>query len=55
MGYSAPVSENHSTWYIVFNRSTIAFFTIDWISEGLKSLLFTEEAFATQNFPSEGI
>ena len=55
IGYSAPVSGNHSTWYIIFSRSTIAFFTMDWISDGLNSLLFTEEAFATQNFPSTGI
>jgi hypothetical protein len=28
---------------------------MDWISEGLNSLLLIEEAFATQNFPSSGI
>ena len=55
MGYSAPVSGNHSTWYTVLSRSTIAFFTIDWMSEGLNSLVFTEDALVTQNFPSEGI
>ena len=54
-GYSAPVSGNHSVWYFCFRRSTMAFFTTDWISEGLNSLLLMEDAFAAQNFPSSGI
>ena len=32
----------------------MAFFMIDWISEGLNSLLLIEAAFATQNFASCG-
>ena len=39
-GYSGPDSGNHSIWYFPFIRSTIAFFTIDCISEGLN--IFTE-------------
>ena len=53
-GYSAPSSGNQLIWYRAFKRSTTAFFTIDWISEGLNSLLFTDAAFATQNFASAG-
>ena len=33
----------------------MAFFTIDCMSDGLKSLLFTLEAFLTQNLPLSGI
>ncbi len=54
-GYGAPSSGNHSLWYCCFNRSTIAFFAIDWISDGLNSLLLMEDAFLTQNLPFSGI
>ena len=33
----------------------MAFFMMDWISDGLNSLLLMEDALATQNFPSRGI
>ena len=33
----------------------MAFFMMDWISDGLNSLLLMDVAFATQNFPSSGI
>ena len=36
-------------------RSTIAFFMMDWISDGENNLLFTLAALATQNLPSTGI
>ena len=55
IGNSAPSSSNQSLWYTCFIRSTIAFFIIDCISEGLNNLLFIEVAFATQNFPFNGI
>ena len=55
MGKLSPVSSNLLTWYMSDNLSTMAFFIIDWISEGLKSLLFTLLAFLTQNLPSFGI
>ena len=32
----------------------MAFFMMDWMSDGLKSLLLMEDAFATQNFASFG-
>ena len=54
-GKLAPSSGNQLTLYFFFRRSTIAFFIIDWISDGLKSLLLIEVAFATQNLPSSGI
>ena len=55
IGKLAPSSSNQDTPYTPFRRSTMAFFIMDWISDGLKSLLFTELALATQNFPSFGI
>ena len=55
IGKLAPSSSNQDTPYTPFRRSTMAFFIMDWISDGLKSLLFTELALATQNFPSLGI
>ena len=55
IGKLAPSSSNQDTPYTPFRRSTIAFFIIDWISDGLKSLLLTEFAFATQNLPSFGM
>ena len=45
-GYCAPHSGNQLTLYFCFRRSTIAFFIIDWISDGLNSLLLMEAAFA---------
>ena len=54
-GYAAPSSANHSTWYFCCILLTIAFFITDWISDGLNNLLFTDAAFATQNFPFSGI
>ena len=48
-GKLAPLSGNHSDTHMpCFIRSTMAFFMMDWISDGLKSLLLMEEAFATQ-------
>ena len=41
--------------YWAFSRSTIAFFIMDWISEGLNNLDFTLAALATQNLPSFGM
>jgi len=54
-GKLAPSSGNQEISYCDFNRSTMAFFIIDWISEGLNNLDFTLAAFATQNLPSLGM
>lgn len=46
-----------TNWYeiSVSASSTIAFLTIDWMSDGLNNLLFMEEALVTQNLPFSGI
>ena len=43
---------NQDTLYVFFILSTIAFFTMDCISEGLNSALLFDVAFDTQNFAS---
>ena len=54
-GKFSPSSGNQLISYWAFSRSTIAFFIMDWISEGLNNLDFTLAALATQNLPSFGM
>ena len=53
--YNAPGFGFKGHLYFCLRRSTMAFFMMDWISEGLNKALLTEFALVTQNFPSLGM